>query len=72
MSQIVVRMREDLDDYVRRKEKMGLDARNEIDRPTARLLDLEKAYPRVSKPALWMSLERYGLGGGRMLELVMN
>ena len=31
--------------------------------PMARLLDLKKAYPRVSKPALWGILERYGLEG---------
>ena len=31
--------------------------------PTARLLDLRKAYPRVNKPALWRLLKRYGLGG---------
>ena len=37
----------------------------------ARLLDLEKAYPRVSKPALWMLLERYGLKG-RMLEMLID
>ena len=28
-----------------------------------RLLDLEKAYPRVSKPALWQILERFGFKG---------
>ena len=37
----------------------------------ARLLDLEKAYSRVSKPALWMFLERYGLKG-RMLETLID
>ena len=37
----------------------------------ARLLDLEKACPRVSKPALWMLLERYGLKG-RMLETLID
>ena len=30
--------------------------------PTARLLDLTKAYPRVNKPALWQILETYGMG----------
>ena len=25
------------------------------------VLDLRKAYPRVSKPALWSLLERYGM-----------
>ena len=37
----------------------------------ARLLDLEKAYPRVSKPALWMLLKRYGLKG-RILETLID
>ena len=71
VSQIVVRMKEDVDDYVKRKERMGVDVWNENERPVARLLDLEKAYPRVSKPALWMLLERYGMNG-RMLETVMD
>ena len=31
--------------------------------PCARLLDLRKAYPRGSKPALWILLERCGLKG---------
>ena len=31
--------------------------------PCERLLELRKAYSRVSKPALWMLLERYGRSG---------
>ena len=33
---------------------------NEDELPCARLLDLRKAYPRVSKPALWNLLETDG------------
>ena len=33
----------------------------------ARLLNLKKAYPRVSRPGMWAILERYGLRG-RCLE----
>ena len=47
------------------------EAREENDRIVARLLDLEKAYPRVSKPGLWMSLEKYGLKG-KMLETLID
>ena len=68
---MIVRMKEDADDYVKKVGKMGGDAREENDRRVARLLDLEKAYLRVSKPALWMLLERYGLKG-RMLETLVD
>ena len=70
--QIMVRIQEDVVDCKRRvneyarEEQMGED-----EWPSARLLDLRKAYPRVSKPALWKLLERYGLKG-RMLETVMD
>ena len=71
VTQVVIRMKEDVDDYMRRRENVGMNGANENDRPVARLLDLEKAYPRVSKPALWMLLERYGMNG-RCLETVMD
>ena len=47
------------------REKGGKRGKAEGDgvRPAARLMDLRKAYPRVSKPALWRLLKRYGLEG---------
>ena len=51
----VVRMEENVEDCKRRV--------NEYEWPVARLLDLRKAYQRVSKPALWMLLERHGMNG---------
>ena len=68
---MIVRMKEDADDYSKRVGRMGGEAREENDRMVARLLDLEKAYPRVSKSVLWMLLERYGLKG-RMLETLID
>ena len=38
--------------------------------PSARLLDLKKAYPRVNKAALWRLLERYGLNGNFLRLLI--
>ena len=64
-------MKEDADDYAKRVGRTGGEAREENDRMVARLLDWEKAYPRVSKPALWMLLERYVLKG-RMLETLID
>ena len=64
VAQIVVRMNEDVCDYWKRGEIRGVNVAVEEERPVARLLDLEKAYQRVYKPALWMLLERYGLRGG--------
>ena len=63
VAQIVIRMNEDVCDYRKRRMQEGVNVANEDDRAVARLLDLEKAYPRVSKPGLWMLLERYGLNG---------
>ena len=68
---MILRMKEDADDYAKRVDRMGDEAREENDRMVARLLDLEKAYKRVSKPALWMLLERYGLKGS-MLETLID
>ena len=67
VTQVIVRMKEDADDYAKKVGRKGGDAREENDMMVARLLDLEKAYPRMSKLELWMLLERYGLKG-RMLE----
>ena len=71
VTQVIVRMKEDADDYAKRVGRTGGEARDENDRMVARLLNLEKAYPRVSKPALWMLLDRYGLKG-RMLETLID
>ena len=71
VAQVIVRMKEDADDYAKRVGRTGGEAREENDSMVARLLDLEKAYPRVSKPALWMLLEWYGLKG-RMLETLID
>ena len=61
-TQVIVRMKEDADDYAKRVGRTGGEAREENDRMVARLLDLEKAYSRVSKPAPWMLLERENVG----------
>lgn len=64
-TQIMVRIEEDTED-LRRRIQIGGDPNNnnvEIETPEARLLDLRKAYPRVSKPALWEILDKYGLKG---------
>ena len=70
VTQVIVRMKEDADGYAK-MGIMGREAKEENDRMVARLLDLEKAYPGVSKPALWMLLERYGLKL-RMLETLID
>ena len=70
--QMMVRMQEDVVDCRRRERKYVNEARmGENEWPSARLLDLRKAYPRMNKPALWMLLERGGLKG-RCLETVMD
>ena len=48
-TQIFIRMQEDVSDLMRRRGAADADGEND---PQARLLDLRKAYPRVSKPAL--------------------
>ena len=40
-----------------------LAGEEDVEDPEARLLDLRKAYPRVSHPVLWGILRRYGLRG---------
>ena len=56
--QMMVRMQEDVEDCMRRVDEVS-----EHEWPVARLLDLRKAYPRVSKPALWGLLGKYGMKG---------
>ena len=59
--QVMVRLEEDVEDF-RMRVLGGSRDLDQGEWPEARLLDLRKAYPRVNKPALWMLLERYGLG----------
>ena len=62
-TQILVRIEEDVEDLNKRRRRQGRMEENGDGDPVARLLDLRKAYPRVSKPALWMILSKYGLSG---------
>ena len=61
VTQIMIRIQEDTRDLLKRTEMAG-ETLPDGDRPSARLLDLRKAYPRVNKPALWMLLKKYGIG----------
>ena len=67
--QVMQRIQEDVVDCKRRVND-GANGMNEDEWPCARLLDLRKAYPRVSKPALWSLLERYGMKGQCLETLV--
>ena len=58
--QVMQRIQEDVVDCKRRMNDEANDM-NEDEWPSARLLDLRKAYPRVNKPALWSLLEGYGM-----------
>jgi len=74
--QVMIRMQEDVVDWKRRvneSERVNGRGPEEVQEhcPMARLLDLQKAYPRVSKPGMWKVLERYGLRG-RLLETVID
>ena len=61
ITQVMVRIWEDTEDL--KSRMLRKDGRIDEDRlPEARLLDLKKAYPRVSKPALWNILKKYGMG----------
>ena len=64
----MMRIQEDAVDLRRRMGDEELDTKVI---PRARLLDSRKAYPRVNKPALWMLLKRYGLGG-LFLRVIMD
>ena len=70
VTQMMYRLQEDVEDWEKRVTAAG-ETFDEEDRPTARLLDLRKAYPRVNKYALWRILEKYGLGG-RCLQTLKN
>ena len=59
-TQVMMRLQEDAEDL---KKRRGDATADDDLTPSARLLDLTKAYPRVNKPALWRLLERYGLEG---------
>ena len=59
-TQMMWQIKEDVVDLERRREGEVVDDKERL---AGRLLDLKKAYPRVSKPALWGILERYGLDG---------
>ena len=67
---VMQRIQEDVVDCKRRVND-GASDMNEDEWPCARLLDLRKAYPRVSKPALWSLLERYGTKG-QCLEALLD
>ena len=69
-AQILIRMQEDVEDYRRRLGDRYREIRDSDRWPEARLLDLRKAYPPVSKPALWGLLERCGLRGRAMEAIV--
>ena len=62
VTQVMYRIQEDVEDLQRRIHAGG-ETFQEDNRPTARLLDLKKAYPRVNKYALWEILKKYGLEG---------
>ena len=52
-TQVIMRIQEDVADYKkRRRQKPEIAAEREEQRMEARLLDLEKAYPRENKPCL--------------------
>ena len=61
---VITRIQEDMQFVKKRRGENG--GNGKYDDPVGRLLDLEKAYPRVSKPALWEFLERHGLKGNFM------
>ena len=60
VTQMMYRIQEDTQDLFKRAEATG-QAVDDGDMPSARLLDLKKAYPRVNKPILWKILKKYGV-----------
>ena len=62
-TQMMIRIQEDTADYNKRRGMENENGEREVLIPEARLLDLQKAYPRVNRPGLWMIMERYGLQG---------
>ena len=70
-TQVIMRIQEDVADYKkRRRQQPEKAAEREEQRMEARLLDLEKAYPRINKPCLWGMLKRAGLGGNYLRALM--
>ena len=70
-TQLITRIQEDLADYKRRRQIQSERATTEEEiKVQARLLDLEKAYPRVNRPSLWGLLRRYGLEGNFLNSIV--
>ena len=59
------RIQEDTEDLYKRARAAGQEIDDE-EKPTARLLDLRKAYPRVNRYALWKMLRKYGLQGNAL------
>ena len=59
-TQMMMRLQEDACD-LRKRGGGGREQEQWV--PSARLLDLRKAYPRVNKPVLWRLLKRCGLSG---------
>ena len=58
-TQVIMRIQEDVADYKkRRRQQPEKAAEREEQRMEARLLDLEKAYPRINKPCLWGHVEK--------------
>ena len=68
-TQLLVRITEDSDDLRKRRSHLKLPEDDPSD-PEVRLLDLSKAYPNVSKPALWAILRNYGMKGPFLDSLV--
>ena len=68
-TQIMVRITEDATDLKKRRARLNLPESAPTD-PEIRLLDLRKAYPRISKPALWEILQNYGMKGAFLDSLV--
>ena len=58
-TQIIIRIQEDMSFIKRRRKAHKIPTHLPSD-PVGRLLDLEKAYQRVSKPALWEILRSHG------------
>ena len=65
----MMRIQEDVANCNRRVND-GANDINEDEWPCVRLLDLMTEYPRVSKPAMWSLLERYGMKGQCLETLV--
>ena len=70
VAHMMIRMEDDLD-CKRRVNVEGANGIHSDDWPCARWFDLRKAYPRVSKPALCMLLERCGMSK-KYLETIMD